>query len=133
MALSQIAPYLFIKKIMTRYLAIFTDNHGEEFDVHGFKIMTSKEVSKFEETASSITWDFEYYANSESLSYSNGDDLLSRIEFKEITKEEYDVIDKVFGGEFGTFISEEYLKNVLDGDSDYDKEDDYDDEEYEDY
>jgi hypothetical protein len=52
---------------MARYLAIFTDNHGEEFDVHGFKIMTAKEVSKFEDMASSITWDFEYYANSESL------------------------------------------------------------------
>lgn len=118
---------------MARYLAIFTDNHGEEFDVHGFKIMTSKEVSKFEETASNITWEFEYYANSESLSYSNGDDFLSRIEFKEITKEEYDIIDKVFGGEFGTFISEEYLKNVLDGDSDYDKEDDYENDDYDDY
>ena len=116
---------------MARYLAIFTDNHGEEFDVHGFKIMTEKEVNKFEEIASSITWDFEYYANSESLSYSNGDDFLSRIEFKEITKEEYDVINKVFGGEFGTFISEDYLQNILDGEEEND-EDNIDDDDYDD-
>jgi hypothetical protein len=119
---------------MARYLAIFTDNHGEEFDVHGFKIMTEKEVNKFEEVASSITWDFEYHANTESLNYSNGDDFLSRIEFKEITKDEYEVINKVFGGEFGTFISEEYLQTILDGDEDEDNDDDedeYDDiEEY---
>jgi hypothetical protein len=112
---------------MARYLAIFTDNHGEEFDVHGFKIMTEKEVNKFEEIASSITWDFEYHANTESLVYSNGDDFLSRIEFKEITKDEYEVINKVFGGEFGTFISEDYLQNILDGEEESD-EDDYDDD-----
>ena len=119
---------------MARYLAIFTDNPGEEFDVHGFKIMTEKEVNKFEEIASSIVWDFEYHANTEALVYSNGDDFLSRIEFKEITKDEYDVINKVFGGEFGTFISEDYLQTILDGDEDEDDDDDedeYDDiEEY---
>jgi len=118
---------------MSRYLAIFTDNHGEEFDVHGFKIMTAKEVSKYEETASNITWEFNYYANSESLTYSNGDDFLSRVEFKEITKDEYDVINKVFGGEFGTFISEEYLNSVLDGDDNGDEDDDMYDDDYDDY
>jgi len=117
---------------MARYLAIFTDNHGEEFDVHGFKIMTEKEVAIFEEIATNITWEFAYYANSESLNYSNGDDFLSRIEFKEITKDEYDAIEKVFGGEFGTFISEEYLQTVLDGE---DENEGYgeDDEDYDDY
>ena len=115
---------------MSKYLAIFTDNHGEEFDVHGFKIMTAKEVTRFEDLASSITWDFSYYANSESLNYSNGDDFLSRIEFKEITTDEYQTLEKVFGGEFGTFIGEEYLKNVLDGDSTEFEDDDYDDEDY---
>lgn len=103
---------------MPRYLAIFTDNHGEEFDVHGFKIMTDKEQERFEELASSITWEFAYYANSECLNYSNGEELLSRIDFKEITKPEYDAIEKVFGGEFGIFIDEKYLVNILHGDTD---------------
>jgi hypothetical protein len=118
---------------MARYLAIFTDNHGEEFDVHGFKIMTEKELSIFEEIATSITWEFSYYANNESLNYSNGDDYLSRIEFKEISKDEYDTIEKLFGGEFGTFINEDYLKTVLDGDENYnDRDDEFDGYGYED-
>ena len=108
---------------MARYLVIFTDNHGEEFDVHGFKVMTEKEVNEFEELATSITWGFEYYANSECLYYSNGEDFLSRIEFKEITKDEYEMFNKIFGGEFGTFIGEEYLQSILDVESELDEED----------
>lgn len=111
---------------MARYLAIFTDNHGEEFDVHGFKVMTEKEINYFEELATSITWNFDYYANSECLSYSNGEDFLSRIEFKEITKDEYDTFNKLFGGEFGTFIGEEYLQSILDGEVESDEEDEED-------
>lgn len=103
---------------MPSYLAIFTDNHGEEFDVNGFKIMTDKEQARFEEIASSITWEFVYYANSETLNYSNGEEFLSRIEFKEITKAEYNILEKVFGGNFGTFIGEEYLVTILHGDTD---------------
>jgi hypothetical protein len=33
---------------MARYIAIFTDNHNEEFDVNGFKTMTEREVENFE-------------------------------------------------------------------------------------
>ena len=98
---------------MARYIAIFTDNHREEFDVHGFKIMTQSEITKFEELALSITWEFSYSANDESLHYYNGEDFLSRIEFKEISKTEYESLDKIFGGEFGTFITEEYLESIL--------------------
>jgi phosphopantetheinyl transferase (holo-ACP synthase) len=100
---------------MARYLAIFRDNHGEEFDVHGFKIMTEKEVNDFEELANSITYPFEYYANSECLSYTNGEDFFSRISFKEISKEEYNTLKKIFNGEFGMFIGEEYLTTILEG------------------
>ena len=107
---------------MAKYLALFTDNHGEEFDIHGFKIMSEKDVTNFEELASSITWEFNYYANSECLSYSNGEDFLSRIDFKEISKDEYQALDKVFGGEFGIFIREEYLQSVLDGESENEEE-----------
>ncbi len=112
---------------MVRYLVTFNDNHGNEFDVNGFKIMTDKEVNNFEDLATSITWEFAYYANSESLNYANGEELLSRIEYKEIDKEQYAVLDKVFGGEFGTFIGEEYLQTILDGESEIDEED-FDDE-----
>jgi hypothetical protein len=112
---------------MAVYLVIYTDNHGEEFDVNGFKIMTKKEIDNYEDLANSITWEFVYYANSECLTYSNGEDFLSRIEFKEISKDEFKVIEKVFGGEFGTFIGEEYLKNILDGEVEHYEEDESDD------
>jgi len=115
---------------MAKYLAIFTDNHGEEFDVHGFKIMTEKELYRFEELANNITWEFSYYANNESLFYSNGDDFLSRIEFKEISKTEYETLQKVFDGEFGTFIGEEYLQTVLDGEDETDEDYENDEENY---
>lgn len=118
----KVTSYLF-KKFMARYLAIFNDNHGDEFEVNGFRIMTDKEVTSFEDLAASITWEFAFYANSESLNYSNGEELLSRIEYKEIDKEQYTIIDKVFGGEFGTFIGEEYLQTIFDGETEIDEED----------
>jgi hypothetical protein len=128
MVLFKIAPYLFIKS-MARYVAIFTDNHNEEFDVHGFKIMTEREVENFEELAMSITWEFSYLANDEALNYLNGEDFLSRIEFKEISKDEYDSLDKTFGGEFGIFIGEEYLESIIDDEEGpEDEEEDWDDE-----
>ena len=113
---------------MARYLVTFRDNHMEEFDVNGFKIMSEKELSRFEELANSITWEFAYYANNEALVYSNGEDFLSRIDYKEITKDDYDVIDKVFGEEYGTFINEDYLQTVIDGEDKYEGGDEYDDE-----
>lgn len=113
---------------MARYLVTFSDNHGDEFDVSGFRIMTDKEVDTFEELATSITWEFAFYANDESLNYSNGEDLLSRIEYKEIDKDQYTLLDKLFGGEFGTFIGEEYLQTIIDGVAELDEED-YDENE----
>jgi hypothetical protein len=101
---------------MCKYLVIFSDNHGDEFDVSGFKLMSEKESDRFEDLASSINFEFNYYANAECLTYSNGEDFLSRFEFKLISNDEYDKLNKLFAGEFGTFIGEEYLKNVLQGD-----------------
>jgi len=118
----KVTPYLF-KKFMARYLAIFNDIHGDEFEVNGFRIMTDKEVAFFEDIANDITWDFVYYANSESLNYANGEDLLSRIEYREIDKEQYATLDKVFGGEFGTFIGPEYLQTILEEVGELDEED----------
>ena len=114
---------------MGRYLVVFSDNHGDEFDVHGFKTMTDQGVTNFEEIATNITWEFSFYANDECLTYSNGEDFLTRIEFKEISKDEFESLNKLFGGEFGTFITEEYLQSILDGDIEsLDEENDEDEE-----
>lgn len=114
---------------MGKYIVIFKDNHKDEFDVNGFKLMTEKESDKYEELALSINYEFEFWANNECLTYVNGEDLLSRIEFKSISNEEYDSLDKLFGGEFGTFISEDFLNTILDGaDEDNDVDESYDDD-----
>lgn len=108
---------------MPKYVVTFRDNHQDEFDVQGFKIMTEKEYRTYEELAYSITWEFAFYANNEALVYTNGEDFLSRIDYKEITNNEYDTLEKIFGSEFGTFISEDYLQNILDGEEKYDGSD----------
>ena len=115
---------------MAKYLVIFSDNHNDEFDVNGFRLMTEKEVDSFEEIANSITFNFDYHANTESLTYANGEDFLSRIEFKVISNEEYQSLKKLFDGQFGIFIGEEYLKTILEGDdtNDYSDEDESEEE-----
>jgi hypothetical protein len=87
------------------------------------------DFSLSESLSSSLSDDFlgaDFFGLDSSLS--NGDDFLSRIEFKEISKDEYETLDKVFGGEFGIFISEDYLQNVLDGDNENYNDDDYNDD-----
>ena len=62
------------------------------------------------------------------LEYSSGEDLLSRIEFKEITNEEAKTFKRLFNNEFGVFITESFLEEVI-GDEDeidFDDEDDID-------
>jgi hypothetical protein len=118
---------------MKRFIAIYVDNYNDEFDIHGFQIMTDKEQSQYEEMANGISWDFEYCSNSGCISYSNGEDLLSRIEFKEITKSEFDNLEKLFDGQFGIFVSYDYLSSIVNGESNGEYQDDefYEDEEEE--
>lgn len=114
---------------MGRYLAIFSDNYNGEFDVSGFRTMTEKEVNKFEELATSITWEFSYYADKDYLYYTSGEDFLTRIEYKEITKEQYDLIEKTLKGEFGFFIGLEYLEHEVKEQMDEIEEDEESEEE----
>lgn len=114
---------------MARYLVTFNDVHNDEFEVYGFRIMNQKETTSFEELASSITTEFSFYANKDYLWYANGEDFLTRIELKELTTLEYETLDRVFNSEFGTFISEEYLQSIIDGEGDEpEEEEDFDNE-----
>lgn len=114
---------------MAKYLVTFNDQIND-VDIQGFKIMTDKEVDTFEELASSIGWDFIYPLNSIELEFSSGEDLLTRLEFKEISNEEYKALKKVFNEEFGVFITAEYLETLISDESELDEEDDdeYDDD-----
>lgn len=114
---------------MAKYLAMFSDTI-DEIEINGFVVMTDREVETYEEMASSINWPFVYNVGEDELEYTSGEDLLTRIEFKEISTEETKMIKRIFNNEFGVFVSEGFLAEVIGEEDDYDDEfeDDYDDE-----
>jgi hypothetical protein len=119
---------------MAKFLATFNDVI-DEIELHGFIIMSEKEMNDYEELATSITWPFTYKLGEDEveLEYTSGEDLLSRIDFKEITNEESKMFKKLFNNEFGVFIDSNFLDEIAEEESDLDDEDeDYDDED-EDY
>jgi hypothetical protein len=70
------------------------------------------------------------------LEFANGEDLLTRIDFKEISNEEAKTFKRLFNDEFGVFISEDELHIIIGDEEDLDEEsvdNDYYDEEDEDY
>jgi hypothetical protein len=108
---------------MAKYLVIFKDL-VDDIDVNGFKIMTEKEVNEYEELAQSITWSFKYPLGDTDITFIDGEDLLSKLEYKDISNDEAKVFKKLFDSEFGTFIDEDYLVDIVadeESDSTYDE------------
>lgn len=112
---------------MAKFLVTFNDTI-DEIDINGFVIMTDKEIEEYEELAYSITWPFSYVMGNDELEYTSGDDLLSRIDYKEITNEEAKVIKKIFNNEYGVFIGLDYLDGIIGEEEEYDDELDEDDD-----
>ena len=112
---------------MAKYLATFSETLND-IEIKGFVTMTDKEMERFEELATSISWSFVYQIGEEEIEFESGEDLLTRIDFKEISNEEYKCLKKVFNNEFGTFVTEEYLENIV-GDEDEFDEDELDEDE----
>ena len=121
---------------MAKYLAKFS-SMANEIEISGFIVMNDREVENFEELALSITWGFVYEFGEDNefqLEFSDGEDLLSRVEFKEINPSEAITLKRLFNDEFGTFIGEAFLEQIIgeeDSDFDDEDEDDYDDINYE--
>ena len=109
---------------MAKYLVIFKDQVND-IDVNGFKVMTEKEVNDYEELAQSIGWSFNYTQGEFELNYTDGEDLLSKLEYKEISNDEAKILKKLFDSEFGVFINAEFLVEISseesDADNDYDE------------
>jgi hypothetical protein len=116
---------------MAKYLATYSDTLNE-IEINGFTIMTDKEIEKYEELANSITWDFVYKMGEEEIEFSSGEDLLSRIDFREISNDEHKVLKKIFKGEFGVFITEDFLIEIA-GDEEEEEEELDEDDEYPSY
>ncbi len=119
---------------MAKYLATFSDTI-DDIELNGFVVMSEKEMERYEELANSITWPFTYELGEEEIEYTSGEDLLCRIDFREISNEEGKTFKKVFNNKFGVFVEETYLENIVDEESDDDDEDDFDDDldDYDDY
>ena len=117
---------------MAKYLAKFS-SIAKEIEISGFVVMNDREVENFEELALSITWGFVYEFGEDNefqLEFSDGEDLLSRIEFKEINTDEAKALKRLFNDEFGTFIGEGFLEQIIgdEEDSDFDDDDEDDDD-----
>lgn len=114
---------------MAKYLATFTDRIGD-VEINGFKTMTDKEIDSFESAASSINWGFSFPVGEENVYFTNGEDLLTRVEYKEINSVQYKTLGEIFDGKFGVFVDEDFLQTLVETDS---VEDDEDDEDWDDY
>ena len=119
---------------MAKHIAIYSDTLGD-IEINGFLLMTDKEVKDFEDLASSITWPFVYPLgeSTEEIEFANGDDLLSKIDFREVSNEEYKALKKLFDTGFGTFITEDYLYVVVGEEGDTDEEEEKNKETDEDF
>lgn len=118
---------------MRKYLAIYSDNINN-VDILGLKLMSDKDMERYENLATSITWSFSYNLSEfDYADFVDGEDYLNKVEFKEISDEEFNTLNNLFGLKFGYFIDEEYLKIIL-SDDDLDiqtgDDDNYDDDNY---
>ena len=110
---------------MAKNLVTFSDVI-DEIEIIGFVIMTDKEVENYEHMATSILWPFVFKIGEDELEYSSGEDLLSRMDFIEITNEEAKALKRLFNNEFGVFVTEGFLAEII-GDEE-DDEDEFDDD-----
>jgi hypothetical protein len=120
---------------MAKYIVTFNDQIND-VELFGFKLMSEKEVESFEDLSESIRWTFYFpLANNLELEFSDGNDLLSKLDFKEVSNDEFKSLKKVFGEGFGFFIDEEFLESQLEEEEDeeYDQEDSFDDDDDDDY
>lgn len=84
---------------MKFYFVKFEDNYADEFDLDGQFICTSDTLERYKEiTEKYFSENDEFYfcfGTNEELEYNSAEELLSCYEIKEITEEQYDVLEEV--------------------------------------
>lgn len=111
---------------MSKLLIRFRDNWADEMDLDGFQIMTTTEWNDYKDKLISIKCSFEvYWGTNESNEYESGRVVLDHLSVTEITHEQGEFIESIFGTWYGNFPD---LNQILD----YVKEYNDDDEEDED-
>lgn len=110
---------------MAKFIATFNDTI-DDIELNGFTVLTEKDVEEFENMAYSITWPFKFKIGEYSLEYSSGEELLTKIDFREISFEESKTLKKLFNNEFGFFIGFDFLQSIVGEESEFDEDEDED-------
>ena len=87
-----------VQKEIKMKLLIFDKDWADEFDVYGFTLMSDEEYIYFDKAMNSISqepcgW---YFGTNEGYEDESIADMLSDVEVKDITLEEYNTIKKLF-------------------------------------
>jgi hypothetical protein len=118
---------------MSKFLVRFNDTY-KDIDILGFKLMSDIDVNHLQDLADSINWSFSFRIPNGKLEFSSGENLLSKMEFNEISDIEYKALKKIFGPQYGVFIDQDFLDKVLQDDYGFDDLEsnyiDYDSDEY---
>ena len=82
---------------MKYYLVQCDSNYADEFDIYFHMVMSEQELEEAKEIISKTDWDWEefYFGTNESVDFSTEGLLDCLNEAKEITEEEYKVLDKL--------------------------------------
>lgn len=117
---------------MDKIILIYTDTIND-IEINGFKVMTGEHYEEYEKLAETITWPFVYKIGELEIEFNSGEDLLSRMEIRDISWDEERTLKRLFtgyGNEFGLFIGENFLKEVIGEEDELDDEDSLDNESY---
>jgi hypothetical protein len=88
----------------------FSADYADEFDVEGFSIMTDAEWNIFQKKFQQHQGQYSFgFGSNEDIEFENGQEVLDSIGVKNITKEEYDTINKFFGTSYGKFPYDDYM------------------------
>lgn len=115
---------------MKHYLYKYEANWADEMDVSGFMILkeTEKDMALAKIKRNFRNGGTVSIGSNEEIEYSNFDEVMNDISIEEISKENYDTINRLFGGSFGetgpcdNFIDVDY--EDIDDESDEDDEQD---------
>lgn len=85
-----------------KVLVTWDSNWADEMDISGFKIFNEDEWNTFKETVSKRKHQFTIFVGTnEDIDYDNGKMLLEELTIKKLSEDEYKVIKKFVGEEFG--------------------------------
>lgn len=79
------------------FLVKFKDNWADEFDVHGFEVMSGKEIEQLKEAILKVEYPLEaYFGTNEGFTFDSAIEINQSLEIKELTKEEADIFNRFF-------------------------------------